>query len=119
MPLRHSQVLHRVALEVEFDEDGGFVADYTAVVSGFYGDELRRDEILFATILELDLYVASGEESDVGVHAALGAGDWLHVLGPMKTGRVDDAFHASAAHTRDIHLDVSKVFAFGSLHWRE
>src|SRR5215469_14281931 len=116
MAFRHSKVLDGVSFEVELDEHGWFVADDSAIVSWFDGDDLRRDVIAFAPILEFDLHVPVSQESDVCVHAELGAGDRLHVLRPVESSRIDHALDAPATYTRDVHLDVSKIFALSILH---
>ena len=94
-------MFYGIAFEIEFDEHGWFVANDATVVSGFDGDDLRRDEVFLAAVLEFDLHVAMSEEPDMRVHAPTCSGDWFHILFPMKARRIDDAFDAPTAHPQD------------------
>src|SRR5450759_4404382 len=113
MAAGHAEAVGGVPFEVDFDQDGRLVADDPAVVAGFDRDDLRRDELERAAVGVLDVDPAAGDEPHVRVHAEVGADLLLHVRGPAKAGRVDDALDAPAPGAGDVHLDASHDPAVG------
>jgi hypothetical protein len=64
----HTQPFYRVALEVELDYYGRFVAHYPSVMARFYRNHLRSREFERATVGILNMYLPARKESDVPVH---------------------------------------------------
>jgi hypothetical protein len=70
---RQAEAGSRVIYKIEFNDDRRHVADNPAVVAGFDDDHLRRNIIEGAAVGELHMDMASGKETDVGMHAGFGA----------------------------------------------
>jgi hypothetical protein len=117
--IRHSEPVYGVALEIEFDHDGGLIADYPSIVSRLDGDDLGRRELQRAPIGISNVNLTAGEVSDVRVHAQVGAGDGFHVLRPAKSRRVDEALDTAGAGANDIDLDATDDAGFGAVQGRQ
>src|SRR5215467_4885670 len=59
MLLRHTKTVYGVALEIELDNNCGFVSDDCSVVSRINGHDLWCNEVLFTTVGILDLNVTA------------------------------------------------------------
>jgi hypothetical protein len=101
---RHSQPCNRVRLEVDFDQNRWFIADDPPIVAGLDGDGRRGSELLHAAVRILDVNLATHEESDMRVLAAVGLGDRFHVGGPAEARLVDDALDPRIAGANRVHL---------------
>src|ERR1035437_129128 len=112
--LRHPELADRLALEVEFDQDCSLITDNPAIMTGLDDDDLRSRELDSAAVRILDVDLAAGQEPDVRVHAEIGADDRFHVLGPAKSRRVDDAFHATGAGSNSVNLGAADFAAFAA-----
>jgi len=66
---RHTESGDRITLEVEFNQNGGFAADYPTIMARFDYNSLRSCEFQNTTVLILNMDLALGEESDVSVLA--------------------------------------------------
>src|ERR1700761_3854424 len=73
MNLRNSQAVDGVAFEIEFDQDRRFISHHPTFMSRFHANELRRLELLHATVCKTDVDLAARHESDVSVHAIFAA----------------------------------------------
>jgi len=80
--LRHPELADRLALEVEFDQDRSLITDNPAIMTGLDDDDLRSRELDSAAVRILDVDLAAGQETDVRVHAEIGADDRFCVFGP-------------------------------------
>ena len=76
---RHSQAARGFFLEIEFDDNGGFVTHNPTVVSGLDRDDLRRCKLQHASISILNMDLSAGKEADMRVHAEIRTDDRLHV----------------------------------------
>jgi hypothetical protein len=78
----HPQPPNRIALEIELDHHGRFVADHPAIMSRLDRDRLWSRELHRASIGVLNMDLPMREEPDVSMLAELGAADCLHVARP-------------------------------------
>ncbi len=84
--LGHAKTTDRILLEIHLDQNGGFVAHYPCVMARRDRNHLRRRELLRAAIGVLKMNPAACQESDMRVHAELGADDRFHVRRQRKPG---------------------------------
>ena len=77
---RHPEPADRVAFEVEFDQHYGLLADDPAVVTRLDSDDLRSFVFDDAAIGIFDVNLPTREKTSMGMHAVLGADNWLHHL---------------------------------------
>jgi hypothetical protein len=118
MPVRcgHSQPAGRFAFEIELDDDCGLITHNPAVVTGFYGDDLRRRELQCAAVRVAYVYLTAREKANVRVHAQFGSHDWLHVRGPAKSRWIDQSFHPAIPCPDNIELDTPDLSMVRVLH---
>ena len=90
-------------------------ADHPAVVPRLDRDDLRRLVLDDAAVGVFDVNLAAREESDVGMHAQLGADDRLHVHRPVESRRVDHPLDARGAGAADFELHMAEIAAGGTL----
>src|SRR5215471_19764678 len=114
MRVWHAEATHGVALEIEFDQHHRRLADYPAVVPGLDRDDLWSPVFHDTSVLVLDVDFPLGEEADVGVHASVGADDWLHVLRPPESGWIHHAFDARGARASDVQANAADHAALGA-----
>jgi hypothetical protein len=79
MCVRHSEAADSVALEIEFDEHDGVVANDPGIVTRLDRDNLRRLVLGNAAVRVLDMNLALRQETNVRVHAELGTDERFHV----------------------------------------
>src|ERR1035437_6396757 len=113
---RHPEPPHRVALEIELDHHGRFVADHPAVVPRLDSNRLRSRELHRASIGVLNMDLPLRQEPDVGVLAEFGPDDRLHVPRPAESQRVDHSFDPTIARAGYVELDASDHAMVGSFH---
>jgi len=118
MGIRHAETADGVALEVELDQHDRLAADDPAVVTRLDRHNLRRLVLDDAAVGVLDVDLAVREETDVRVHAEVGADGRLHVLRPPKAGRIDHPLDARLTGTPHFEPDVSDVAPLGAFHRR-
>ena len=92
-----------------------FLAHHPAVVTGVDGDDLRRPVLDDAAVRILDVDLAVHEETDVRVHAEVGADHGFHVHRPAEAGWVHHALHPGGSGLADLEQDVTDLAPFGAL----
>jgi hypothetical protein len=112
---RQAEALGRLALEVEFDHDSGFLARDPRVVTRLQRDHCWGFMLEAAAIGVAPLDPTASEEPDVGVHAEVRANFRLHVLRPAKAGGVNDALHPTAARRHDVDRGAAYFAVLGSV----
>lgn len=109
MSIGHTEALDGVALEIELDQHGRFVADHVAIVAGRNGDDVRSFIDLDATVGIRHVDAARYQEPDVCVHAVVGANVWTDIAGPLEPGRIDHALDPSQAGASDFQPDPADI----------
>src|SRR5215472_10443594 len=109
---RDAKALDGLALEIEFDQDGGLIAHDPARMVGFDCDEFGGLEFFDAAIRETDIDLAFGHEADVSVRAKLLTEHGAQMGVPGKAGRVDHAFDTDGAGAGNVDFDAADVVAF-------
>jgi hypothetical protein len=109
---RDAEAFDGMALEIEFDEDGGLIAHDPAGVVGFDGNKFGGLELFHAAIRETDIDLAFGHEADVSVWAKLLTEHGAQMSVPGKAGRIDHAFDPDGAGAGNVDLDAANVVAF-------
>jgi hypothetical protein len=112
---RQPEALGRLALEVEFDHDSGFLARDPRVVTRLQRDRCWGFMLEGAAIGVAPLDPTASEEPDVGVHAEVRANFRLHVLRPAKAGGVDDALHPTATRRHDVDRGAAYFAVLGTV----
>jgi hypothetical protein len=102
------------AFEVEFNENGGFIANDSAVVSGFDDDDLGSDEIELAAIGELHVDLAACEEPDMSVRAGFGADVRLYVARPVEAGRINRSLDTRSPCANNVETHATEFLVLGS-----
>ena len=119
MGVGHPKALRRLSPKIVFDDHGGFVSHYPAIVTGIDRDRLRSNQFHDAAIGVLDVHVPVHQKSDVGMLAEIAADDRLHIGRPTVAHRIDDAFDTSCAGANDVHFDATYAAMFGSANREE
>jgi hypothetical protein len=115
MLFREPEAARGSFLRVELDQNGGLVADDPGVVPRFQHDYLRRDVLELAAVAVLALDVAPREETDVCVHAQLGADRRLHVCRPAEARRVYSALDAPVSGADRVDRGAAYLAVVGSV----
>src|SRR5919109_3948585 len=102
MGVRHAEAAHRLTLEIEFDQHDGLAADDPAVMARFDRDDLRSLVLDDAAVGVFDVNLAASEESDVSVHAQIGADHRFHVDGPAESRWIHHPLDACRAGARNV-----------------
>lgn len=102
------------AFEVELDENGRFIANDSAIVTGFDDDDLGRDEIERAAVGEFHVDLAAREEPDMSVGAGFGADERLDVSRPVEAGRIDRSLDTRSACADNVETDSTEFLVLGS-----
>src|SRR5689334_22979636 len=105
MLARHPHLLSGLTLKVELNEHRRFVSDHPPIMPRFDFHNLRSREASLAAVRKLDLNAPFHDEADVSMHAVRRSDRRFDVLGPVETGRIDDALHPTASHPSDVHLN--------------
>jgi hypothetical protein len=108
------QLRSRLAFEVELDKHSGLVADNAAIVTGFDDDDLRRNEVARAAVLEGHVYFPASKKSYMRMRAEFGADVRLDVARPMEADGIDRALHTSFAGVNYVELDAAELLMLGS-----
>jgi hypothetical protein len=114
MRLRHSEPPHGIALEIEFDHHRGLIAVDPSLVAWIDGDRLRRFELHRASIRVPDMDAAARQKTHVRVHAQVAAYDRLHVSGPLKPRRINQALDTGFPSTDNVELYAANFAMLGA-----
>jgi hypothetical protein len=119
MGVRHAKPPDGFTFEIEFDHHGGFVAHHRTIMAWLNRHDLRSSKVRSTTVSISDLNPATGEKTDVCVHAQISADNRFHMRGPPKSRRVDHALDTAGTRSDDLDGDTSNIAALGVFYRRK
>ena len=111
----HAEALCGLARGVELNEHGGLPSHDPGVVTRLDHDDGRRREVERTAVTVLTLNPPRGQETDVAVHAQVGADDGLHVGRPAKSRWIDDALDLAIGGGHRVNHDAANLVVLGAL----
>src|SRR5688572_28440442 len=113
MCLGHAHAPDRVTLEIEFDDDGGCVANHPAVMARLDRQELRRAVLDHTAVSVFDVNRSPCEKPYVRMHAERGSADRLHVFRPAEPYWIHHPLDTGLACSADVEPHSANIATLG------
>jgi hypothetical protein len=109
MNFGHSEPANSLLLKVELNQHCGLVPHGPTVMTGFDNDRLRSSKFQCAAVCVFNVNPSLCQKPDVRVHAEFRPNGRFHILGPAKSGWIDDTPHATVAGSNHIDFDAAEL----------
>ena len=113
MCLGHAHATDRITLEIEFDDDGGYVADHPAVMARFDRQKLGRAVLDHAAVSVFNVNRSLCKKPYMRMHAERGSADRLHVFRPAEPHWIHHPLDTGLACSADVEPHTANIASLG------